>query len=165
MGRNRMGKIRMSKLIVCNVTGTVIPLDDCYLIDTEMLSQGDSALLTDWDESGSDSIITELGTRVGKSVKEMLGSSGYGDATYANSVSYSPNSIRDEALVYVETWGDDWDDEQTSTALRWAIDATPEELDEVSQYIMVSDDVWNGYKNNLITGLMSYWHFTKVVKD
>jgi hypothetical protein len=30
---------------------------------------------------------------------------------------------------------------------------------------MVSDDVWDGYKTNMIQGLMSYWYFKTLGKD
>ena len=158
----------MSKIIVCNTTGTVVPLEDCYLIDTEMLSADDSTLLSEWDESGSDSIITELGKKVGTKVETMLSVSGYGDMTYANSVSYSPLSLKDEseALIDIEEWDKYDEHEIIKAAIEWVYNtATTEELNEVSQYIMVSDDVWDGYKSNMIQGLMSYWHFNKVAKD
>jgi len=158
----------MSKLIVCNVTGTVVPLDDCYLIDTEMLSESDSTLLADWDESGNDSIIAELGKTAGKKLEPMLSAGNYGDVTYANSVSYSPLSLKDEAEVLIDIQQWDMYDEQESVkaALEWAYNtATVEELDDVSKYIMVSDDVWDGYKTNMIQGLMSYWYFKTLGKD
>jgi hypothetical protein len=155
----------MSKVIICGTTGTVVTLEDCYIVDTSMLSQPDLELLI---SDPTDSELSKLAEKTGKKLEPMLSAGNYGDVTYANSVSYSPLSLKDEAEVLIDIQQWDMYDEQESVkaALEWAYNkATVEELDDVSKYIMVSDDVWDGYKTNMIQGLMSYWYFKTLGKD
>ena len=55
-----------SKLIIDAMTGTVLNIEDCYIVDTEKLNDHDSELL----KNASDSELSEIARRTGKSVKE-----------------------------------------------------------------------------------------------
>jgi len=48
------------------MTGTVLNIEDCYIVDTEKLNDHDSELL----KNASDSELSEIARRTGKSVKE-----------------------------------------------------------------------------------------------
>jgi len=144
------------KLLIDAKTGTILNVDDCYIVDADTLSDTDKALLDD----GNDTEVGEVAQRTGTSVTEIGKSTGWGDNKYAWTVSYSPLSLRDEAQVYVEGGiyenGDpEWD------ALVWATTATAEELSEVSAWIMSNDSVWEGFRNNFTTELVAVYNKLK----
>jgi hypothetical protein len=53
----------MSKVIICGTTGTVVTLEDCYIVDTSMLSQPDLELLI---SDPTDSELSKLAEKTGK---------------------------------------------------------------------------------------------------
>lgn len=151
----------MSKLIIDATTGTVLNVEQCFLVDTDNLSASDSELL----DNASDSELGELAQRAGKSILVSFGSdTGWGDNKYRYTVSYSPMSIRDEADSMLDG-GIYEDDEDQKDALRWALrEASDEELGNISDFIMGADHVWDGFRENLMEGLMFFYHESKEAK-
>ena len=139
----------MTKLIIDATTGTVLDMDECYIVDTDTLDDHDSAML----DNASDSEIAEIAKRTGKSIKRIGQDTGWGDNAYRFTVSYSPLSIKDEADAYIEgavySEGDNEYD-----ALMWAKDAPIEDLEEISYWVMNNDGVWDEFRPNFIEGLM-----------
>lgn len=153
----------MSKLIVCATTGTILNVEQCFLVDTDDLNESDSALL----DNASDSEIGELAKRAGKSLLVTYGSdTGWGDNAYRFTVSYSPNSIRDEADAILDGGVyDDPEDSHIKEAMEWALTAKTEELKVVGDYAMSDDHVWDGFRRNLVDALVFvYEEMTKEKK-
>lgn len=135
----------MTKYIIDAVTGTILDMASCYIVDAELL--GDDLMLTD-SEAG------ELANEHGISVAQMARDTGFGDNAYRYTVSYSPLSIKDEAEALLDGVIYE-DDEIEKKALTWAREtATPDELRSVSDFIMGQDSVWDGFRENLIEALV-----------
>lgn len=135
----------MTKYIIDAVTGTILDMDSCYIVDAELL--GDDLMMTD-SEAG------ELANEHGISVAKMTRDTGFGDNSYSYTVSYSPLSIKDEASALLDGGVYDEDDREKK-ALTWASEtATPEQLALISNFIMGQDSVWDGFRENLMEALL-----------
>ena len=140
----------MTKYIIDATNGTILNMNDCYIVDAELL--GDDIML-------SDSEAQQLANEHGISVAKMARDTGFGDNAYRYTVSYSPLSIKDEADsileggIYVE--GD-----REYEALVWAKDADLADLTDISDSIMSQDGVWNGFRENL-TEMLVFIHALK----
>jgi hypothetical protein len=143
------------KLIIDATTGTVLNADGCYLVDGADFP----------DEELSDSEVSELAQRVGKSLHRLGSDTGWGDNAYRFTVSYSPLSIRDEAEALLE--GGIYDspgDETYKQVMEWARDAaSQEELEDIALFIMSSDSVWDGFRENLIEAVV--WAYREIHKS
>ena len=137
----------MTKYIIDATNGTILNMNDCYIVDAELL--GDDIML-------SDSEAQQLANEHGISVAKMARDTGFGDNQYRYTVSYSPLSIKDEADSLLEggiyTEGD-----REYEALVWAKDADPEDLRTISDSIMGGDAVWEGFRENL-TEMLVFVH-------
>lgn len=140
----------MTKYIIDAVTGTILDMASCYIVDAELL--GDDIMLTD-AEAG------ELANEHGISVAKMARDTGFGDNEYRYTVSYSPLSIRDEADSLLEG-GVYEEGDREYEALVWAKDADLEDLRTVSDSIMSQDAVWDGFRENL-TEMLVFIHALK----
>ena len=134
----------MSKLIIDAQTGTVLNIDDCYIVDFKDVPEGAEEL--------SDSELSELARNVGTSIKRIGQDTGWGDNSYRFSVSYSPLSLKDEALSLIESgMYEEGDDEYKK--LQWVTEATQEQLESISYHAMNYDSVWDGYRENFMDAL------------
>lgn len=140
------------KLIIDAVSGTVLQADDCYVVDTENLTESE---LSDIDE-GYDYEIRNIAGRQGTSILKMGTDTGWGDNRYNYTVSYSPLSIKDEADALLEGGiYESPEDEKYKRALEWAQkEATLEQLQSISNFVMGHDGVWDGFRENLMDALM-----------
>ena len=143
------------KLIICSVTGTVLDLESCYIVDPSELSDDDTVAI----DEGSDADRSAIAIRAGISVEKMGWDTGWGDNKYRYTISYSPKSLRDEADSILDGGiYDDPEDAEYKTILEWVInEATEEELANVADWIMGADHVWDGFRQNLMEGL-TYWY-------
>ena len=141
----------MTKLIIDATNGTILNMNDCYIVDAELL--GDDIMLSDREAQ-------EIANKHGISVAEMARDTGFGDNKYRYTVSYSPLSIKDEAYSLIEAGIYDEDDREYE-ALVWAKDANPEELEVVSESIMNQDAIWDGFRDNLTEMLIFTRSITK----
>lgn len=148
----------MPKYIIDATTGTVLDLDECFVVDTDNLSPEDLDLL---EEPASDSELGDLARRNGKSVKQIGQDTGWGDNKYRYSVSYSPLSLKDEAESLLD--GGIYEEEEPEyKRLEWvAKEATIEQLTEISDWIMWHDAPWDGYRDNVMEGIRAYEKATK----
>lgn len=137
----------MTKYIVDAVTGTILDMASCYIVDAELM--GDDLMLTD-SEAG------ELANEHGISVAQIARDTGFGDNAYRYTVSYSPLSIKDEADSLLEG-GVYEEGDREYEALVWAKDADLEDLRAVSDSIMSQDAVWDGFRDNL-TEMLVFIH-------
>lgn len=143
------------KLIIDSVTGTVLDLDSCYIVDPSKLSDEETVAI----DEGSDAERSEIALRAGISVEKMGWDTGWGDNKYRYTISYSPNSLRDEADSLLDGGiYDDPEDAEYRKILEWVVkEATQEELSNISDWIMGADHVWDGFRQNLMEGL-TYWY-------
>lgn len=131
----------MTKLIIDATNGTILNMSDCYIVDADVF--GDDLTLSDTE-------VQDVANKHGISVAKMARNTGFGDNAYAFSVSYSPLSIRDEALSYIES-GYCENDEPTERICKWASEiATIDELEMVSALCMAYESVWEGYSAHLM---------------
>jgi hypothetical protein len=140
------------KYIIDATNGTILNMNDCYLVDAELL--GDDIML-------SDSEAQQLANEHGISVAQMARDTGFGDNAYRYTVSYSPLSIKDEADSLLEG-GVYEEGDREYEALVWAKDADPKDLERVSNAIMSQDSVWDGFRENL-TEMLTFIH--KLIKE
>lgn len=133
-------------LVVDKKTGTILDLDDCYIVDAEHLSE----------DTYSDSEVGEIAEKHGKSLAQICRDTGNGDNKYRWTVSYSPLSIRDEVDAWIEG-GVYTEEDDEYPALLWAKDASEEDLSLVSDTIMANDGVWDDFRNNLLESL--FWAY------
>jgi hypothetical protein len=140
------------KYIIDATNGTILNMNDCYLVDAELL--GDDIML-------SDSEAQQLANEHGISVAQIARDTGFGDNAYRYTVSYSPLSIKDEADSLLEG-GVYEEGDREYEALVWAKDADPKDLERVSNAIMSQDSVWDGFRENL-TEMLTFIH--KLLKE
>jgi len=138
------------KLIIDATTGTVLNIDECYVVETDELDDHDTHLL----DEASDSELSSIAKRYGKSIVKMGTDTGWGDNAYKFAVSYSPLSVKDEADAFIE--GNVYvEGDSEYDALVWAKDvATIEQLEDIGHFIMNDDNVWSDYRQNFLEALM-----------
>lgn len=146
----------MSKLIINVFDGTIIDINDCFIIDEADLTEEESALCV---SGASDLQLSAIAERCGVSVEKMGKDTGWGDNSYSYTVSYSPKSIMDEADAYIEG-GIYSEEDDEYNALKWVLSkATIEQLKEVSSSIMSDDSVWDDFRGNMIHGIT--WGYSR----
>ena len=131
------------KLLYHAGTGTYFSAEDgVYVIDTEDLIED--------PEFVADSLIAN-----GKAKPLVLT-----DLEWGNCISYSPRTIREEIDEMMEFVGADDEDRP---ALEWAMNqATDEQLNSVASYILDDDQMWIGYRANLIDGVREGFRWTQL---
>ncbi len=125
-------------LVVHPGTGTILDMDECYIIEDAHL-----------DAELSDSEIGAIVEEKGRSLNGVLQETGYGDNKYRYTVSYSPFSLKDEADALIEG-GIYTEEDDAYGALNWARDASPEELSMVSESIMSNESVWDDFRTFVV---------------
>ena len=135
----------MGKFLINTHDGTVCDLAGTVIVDTETLDDAGKALLEEWNNGGNDSTACELGEKYGVNLDRYTDN----DLTYANSIAFSVKALRDEI-------NDRLDSGYNSDEYRFAKDLTDEQLDELGQYILSSDYLWNVYSEELVSGIRNY---------
>lgn len=135
----------MGKFLINTHDGTVCDLAGTVIVDTETLDDAGKALLEEWNNGGNDSTACELGEKYGVDLDRYTDN----DLTYANSIAFSVKALREEI-------NDRLDSGYNSDEYRFAKDLTDEQLDELGQYILSSDYLWNVYSEELVSGIRNY---------
>ena len=135
----------MGKFLINTHDGTVCDLAGTVIVDTETLDDAGKALLEEWNNGGNDSTACELGEKYGVNLDRYTDN----DLTYANSIAFSVKALRDEI-------NDRLDSGYNSDEYQFAKDLTDEQLDELGQYILSSDYLWNVYSEELVSGIRNY---------
>ena len=135
----------MSKLLINIKDGTVCTLADTVVIDTDKLDDAGKELLKDWDESGSDGSAEELGTKYGTPLEKFTNN----ELTYSNTMAFSGRALRDEVRERIDMG-------YTSDEYLLANDFTDEQFDELGQYILSSDYLWNVFSEEVSSGIRNY---------
>jgi len=133
----------MSKLVINIIDGTVCELAGTVIVDTDKLSEEGKALLQEWENGGNDSTASELGVKYGSLVKEN-------ELTYGNTMAFSGKALREEVSERLNMgFGD-------VKAYQIASTFTDEQFDELGQYILSSDYIWQVFNEELRSGIMGY---------
>lgn len=140
----------MSNYLIIHKDGSVIPLDGAYLVDTDKLDETGKALLTEWDETGSDDTARDLTTQ-GNDLARILGRVGYGSLGYNNCISFDAVGLREEIKAKIDSGG--WDDDP---AMQRASRFTDEELELFGSYILQSDYLWTVYNEEINSNLRPF---------
>lgn len=135
----------MGKFLINTHDGTVCDLAGTVIVDTETLDDAGKALLEEWNNGGNDSTACELGEKYGVDLDRYTDN----DLTYANSIAFSVKALREEI-------NDRLDSGYRSEEYQFAKDLTDEQLDELGQYILSSDYLWNVYSEELVSGIRNY---------
>lgn len=146
----------MSKttLIIDSVTGTILNLEDCYVVNPYDLSEEQLETL----DNGPDSSIGEIAEKNGKSLRKILSDTGYGDNKYRWTVSYSPDSLSEEFEELLAS-GYLSDDTYVFKAVAWYLNhATDEQKSEFSDWVMSYESVWESFRETLFEAITDYYN-------
>ena len=135
----------MSKMLINLNDGTVCELANTVIVDTEKLNEEGKALLNEWSEGGNDGDAMSLGEKYGTPLERFTDN----DLTYVNSIAFSVKALRDEIT-------DRLDSGYESAEYRFAKELTDDQLNELGQYILSSDYLWNVYTEELLSGIRNY---------
>jgi hypothetical protein len=135
----------MGQFLININDGTVCDLGGTVLMNTETLDEAGLALLQEWDECGKDYIASELGQKYGIPLDKYTDN----DLTYANSIAFSVKALREE---FTERLASGYDNDE----YKFASELTDEQLEELGQYILSSDYLWNVYSEELTEGIRNY---------
>ena len=112
----------MSKLIIDTQTGTILNIEHCYIVEASELSEDDFTC----------SELQAVADRAGISISTMGRDTGWGDNKYSYAVSYSPKSIHDECLMFLDGGIYDETDREWH-AVKWVLEtATQEQIEDLS---------------------------------
>lgn len=139
----------MTKLIINSNDGTVVEIEGSMIVDLDQLDSESKMLWREWLDTGSDTCARDIAERVGKSLRSMLQNCGYGDLKYGNTLSYSPQAIRDE-IFYLKEYG--WDEEWVEKAEH----LTTEQLEMIASGILQGDYLWSVWREELIEALRGF---------
>lgn len=134
------------KIWIDTNTGTWGALEGLVVVEMDALNPAQTeVLVNDW----ADSEINALGLAVGAPILPMLEVTGFGDLQYGNTVSYSPQALRDEAELLLEIY-----DNSDKELFKWAYsEATNEQLSLAGSYVLQTDDAWLNYDTLVLEGL------------
>lgn len=135
----------MSKFLINLNDGTVCDLAGTVIVDIDKLDEAGKELLHEWQEGGNDSTACELGEKYGISLERFTDN----DLTYSNSIAFSVKALREE---FTERLASGYDNEE----YKFASELTDEQLEELGQYILSSDYLWNVYSEELTEGIRNY---------
>ncbi len=129
----------MGKLIIDTVTGTILNAEGCYVLDD-----------TDWtSDDFTDREIAELAAKSGKSLMKIGEDTGWGDNAYKYTVSFSPETIKQETELWLNS-GMHEDDDPQLAELVWAKEeATLEQLQNIAELAMGGENIWEYFYSNM----------------
>jgi hypothetical protein len=141
--RNEIRK--MDKLIINILDGTVINVTNSVIVDVSKLDEQGKALLQEWEEGGNDNDAIELGDKYGTKVEKFTNN----ELTYSNTMAFSGRSLRDEVRERIDMG-------YTGDEYLLAKDFTDEQFEELGQYILSSDYLWNVFSEEVSSGIRNY---------
>lgn len=132
----------MNRILIDMVTGTVLNYDDkVVIVDVDELGEHGNTLMDEWNVTGSDDTIMQVGKFYGKPVVSHF------QRELSACIAYTPDAIREEAG---EMLGNGLEGDH----LTWAHEqATDEQLYDVASYILNSDTTWTDYVSNIVEGI------------
>jgi hypothetical protein len=138
-----MELLKMGKILINLNDGTVCELVNTVVVDTDKLNEAGKALLQEWEQGGNDNDARRLGEAFGRQLERFVDN----DLTHANSMSFSPKALRDE---FENSHLTDIPEFKLGEQL------TDDQLEELGQYILSSDYLWNVYQEELLSGIRNY---------
>jgi hypothetical protein len=135
----------MSKFLININDGTVCDLAGTVVVDTDKLDEAGKELLHDWQEGGNDDTATELGSHYGTLIEKFVNN----DLTYSNTIAFSGQALRDEVRDRLESG-------YTAKEYLLANEFTDEQFEELGQYILQSEYLWEVFNEELRDGIRNY---------
>lgn len=135
----------MDKMIIDISDGTVCNVAESAIVDINTLDSEGCALLYEWCATGEKSLVCELAKKYGIPLEKFTDN----DITYANSIAFSVKSLRDEITDRLASGYE-------SAEYKFANELTDDQLNELGQYILSSDYLWNVYTEELLLGIRNY---------
>lgn len=135
----------MSKVIINVEDGTVCDLNSSVVVELKNLDALGQKLWDEWLEGGNDGTASELGTKYGTAVQTFTDN----ELNYGNSIAFSGKALREEVEQRLECGYD-------SDEYKLASTFTDEQFDQLGQYILSSDYLWNVFTEELNSGIVNY---------
>ena len=135
----------MSKIIINLMDGTLCEFTGTVIVDLETLDEAGKALFQEWVDGGNDGTASELGEKYGVPLEKFTDN----DLTSANSIAFSVKALREEIT-------DRLDSGYNSDEYKFAKELTDDQLNDLGQYILSSDYLWNVYTEELLSGIRNY---------
>lgn len=139
----------MSKIIICQQSGTILYVEHCVIVDTDELSEQDQEEIF----QGGDGDVLELAEQMGKELRPMLEGCGYGDLNYSNSIAFSPVAIQQELQENPEVY---FGEDETEKAKYFA--SLPLEELEWFAGCLNSDDMWDTFSTAVKDEIETHWN-------
>jgi hypothetical protein len=135
----------MYKMVINRTDGTVCSVEDSSIVDIDNLDSEGFALLSAWIESGADSVSTEIAEKYGTPLEKFVNN----DLSHANTMAFSAKALRDEINERLNCGYE-------QKEYQFAKEFTDAQLENLGQYILSSDYLWNVYSEELLSGIRNY---------
>jgi len=138
----------MSKIIICQQSGTILYVEHCVIVDVDELSEQDQEEIF----QGGDGDVLELAEQLGKELEPMLEGCGYGDLNYSNSIAFSPVAIQQELQENSAFY---FSEDETEKAKYFA--GLPKEDLESFAGCLNSDYMWDTFTTAIKDEIKTHW--------
>ena len=152
------------KMIIVGLDdGIILDVSRCVIFDESALGDAEQRLLNFGTESDALAVADRCGTKLSNILEEC----GYGDLRYSNSLSLSPNALRDEFMslpdLLPETSVDVAGLAEMKAVLEWGNTLDDAQLSEIAEYAMQDDDLWAQWRTTIV-GTLHYLHHIRVTE-
>ena len=139
----------MSNYVIVGLDdGIILDASRCVFFNTENIGEADMTLL----DCGTETEAISVANRWGKNLFQVLTLCGFGDLNYYNCLSLTPRALREEFGVLSElTFSDN---PQLGNITKWASELSDEELSDIAEFILQSDDLWDVWRIHVVEAMM-----------
>lgn len=135
----------MAKVIINVEDGTVCDLNSSVVVELDDLDADGQKLWDEWLEGGNDGTASELGNKYGTAVQTFTDN----ELNYGNCIAFSGKALREEVEARIASG-------HTDARYKMASKFTDEQFDQLGQYILSSDYLWNVFNEELYSGITEY---------
>ena len=133
--------------------GIILDLSRCVIFDDSTIGDADQRLLN----VGTESDAISVATRHGVKLDNLLARSGYGELHYGNCLSLTPSALHQEFVEIPALLPENSDEIEGVKAIKelfaWGASLTPEELVDLSNNIMMDEDMWDAWRTAVVSHL------------
>ncbi len=147
------------KMIIVGLDdGIILDVSRCVIFDESALGDAEQRLLNFGTESDALAVADRCGTKL----SNILDGCGYGDLSYYNSLSLSPNALRSEFMALPDLLPSQSVDvaglEEIKAVLEWGASLTDTQFTELAEYAMQDDDLWSQWRTTIVGALQDKYH-------
>jgi len=135
----------MPKVIINVEDGTVCDLNTSVVVELNNLDADGQKLWDEWLEGGNDGTASDLGTKYGVGIQTFTDN----ELNYGNCIAFSGKALREEVEARLASG-------YTNDPYKMASRFTDEQFDQLGQYILSSDYLWNVFNEELESGIVNY---------